>query len=69
MNEWSDPKNVVLFFREGHFYPVQFEKPKKCGKSLKEQAKTHAELNPGTERIETMDGKVLWRKTQCSDLT
>lgn len=55
---------TVLFFREGHFYPVELMSPKKCGKTMKEQAKEHAELNSGTLKVETVGGKVLWRRLQ-----
>lgn len=53
--------NTVVFFREYHFYPVEFLDVRACGKSFEEQAADHAELNPGTLRIEATDGTVLWR--------
>lgn len=54
-------KHTVLFFRNEGFYPIDFLPPKKCGKSLEQQAEDHAKINPGTTRIETLSGKVLWR--------
>ena len=47
---------VALFFREGMFYPVQFMGEKPPAK----EAADHAALNPGTLRIEDMNGNVLW---------
>ena len=31
-------KHTVLFFRNEGFYPIDFLPPKKCGKSLEQQA-------------------------------
>ena len=53
---------TVVFFRKDTFYPILLLSPRECGKSLEEQAEEHAEINPGTERVETLQGKVLWRK-------
>ncbi len=47
-SEWV----LRLFFREGHFYAIPL--PVDC--DLNE----HAELNPGTLRIENIAGDVLW---------
>ncbi len=44
---------TYLFFREGHFYPVEEESDEKVLK--------HVPLNPGTTRIETIDGRVIYR--------
>lgn len=52
---------IAIFFREDGFYPVEFMDPAKCGKSMPEQAGEHAELNPGTLRIEDVEGNVLWQ--------
>lgn len=43
---------VYLFFREGHFYPVEEENDEKVLK--------HVVLNPGTLRIETIQGRVVY---------
>lgn len=43
---------TYLFFREGHFYPIEEENDEKVLK--------HVELNPGTRRIETIDGRVVY---------
>lgn len=51
---------IVIFFREELFYPVEFMAPAACGKSLRRQAAEHATLNPGTTRVEAVDGVVLW---------
>jgi hypothetical protein len=47
---------VVLFFREGMFYPVQLSGLKPSAV----EAADHAALNPGTLRIEDLSGNVLW---------
>lgn len=43
---------TVIFFREGMFYPIMVRE--------KEDLAEHARLNPGTLRIEDVDGNVLW---------
>lgn len=61
MTTINDPEYIeVIFFRENSFYCVNFLNPVICGKSLHEQAKDHVELNPGTIRVETLSGNVLW---------
>lgn len=47
---------VMVFFRADGFYPVQGV----SGVDLHQQARDHAELNPGTLRIEDVRGTVLW---------
>ena len=50
-----------LFFRDDFFYPVQLMEPEDCGKTLEEQAADHAELNPGTKRVQTKKApRILW---------
>lgn len=51
---------TLIFFREGGFYPIDVLDPKACGKSLREQAAEHAAVNPGTQRVEDINGNVLW---------
>jgi hypothetical protein len=41
-----------LFFRDGHFYPIEEESDEKVLK--------HVPLNPGTKRIETIEGRVIY---------
>jgi hypothetical protein len=43
---------TYLFFREGMFYPVEEESDEKVLK--------HVPLNPGTKRIETAEGRVIY---------
>ncbi len=43
---------TVIFRREGMFYPI-------VGTACEDWSR-HAELNPGTQRIETLDGRQLW---------
>jgi hypothetical protein len=45
---------TYLFFREGHFYPVEEESDEKVLK--------HVPLNPGTTKIETIDGRVIYER-------
>ena len=49
---------VVLFFREGHFYPIQFmgDKP------AEQEVFDHVRLNPEVEKVERMDGHLLWER-------
>lgn len=56
MREAEIRGEVVLFIRADCFYPVQLfgEKPTAV------EAAEHAELNPGTLRIEDMHGNVIW---------
>lgn len=54
-------KPVLIFFRQGLFYPIDALDPEKCGRSLEQQASDNAALNPGTLRVEDEKGNVLWR--------
>lgn len=56
MREAGIKGEVVIFVRADCFYPVQLmgEKPTVI------EAAEHAELNPGTLRIEDMEGNVIW---------
>lgn len=49
--------NVLIFFRGDMFYPIDALP----GIDLKQQAKDHAECNPGTLRVEDVFGNVLWQ--------
>ena len=53
-----DCDTVMIFFRAEGFYPVQGVP----NIDLHQQARNHAELNPGTLRIENVRGNVLWRQ-------
>lgn len=44
---------VVVFIRAEGFYPITVR--------ADESLARHAELNPGTLRIDDIDGNVLWR--------
>jgi hypothetical protein len=49
-----EPKRrTVIFFRREGWYPVEVSEDEDLGK--------HVELNPGTLRIEDIEGRVLWR--------
>lgn len=51
---------VVIFHRDDHFYPIELLRPDECGKSLQDQACDHVKLNPGTTKVETIGGSILW---------
>jgi hypothetical protein len=44
---------TYLFFREGHFYPVE---------GIKNDAEVlvHVGMNPGTQKVEDIKGRVVW---------
>lgn len=44
---------VVIFFRKDHWYPTEYPKDYSDWQA-------EADRNPGTTRIETWDGDVLW---------
>jgi hypothetical protein len=47
---------VVLFFREIGFYPVQLSGLK----ATADEVPDHVALNPGTTRVENLHGDVIW---------
>jgi len=47
---------TYIFFREGMFYPVELRDDA--------DAKVNAELNPGTIRVEDIEGRVVWAETR-----
>lgn len=49
---------TYLFFREGMFYPVE--------EASDEKVLKHVPLNPGTLRVETIDGRVLYDAKKLS---
>jgi hypothetical protein len=49
----------VLFFREGGFYPIELSGVK----DAKQEVADHVALNPGTLRVEDLQGNVLWEPT------
>lgn len=51
------PPPVLIFIRAEGFYPIEALPDR----DLAQQAVDHAELNPGTLRVEDVDGNVLWR--------
>lgn len=44
---------TYIFFREGMFYPIDLKDD--------EDARQNARVNPGTLRVETLGGTVVWR--------
>lgn len=58
---------VVLFFREEGFYPVELLDPEECGVSVQQQVRDHVALNPGTLRVETVFGNVLYPEPAVVD--
>jgi hypothetical protein len=49
---------TYVFFREGFFYFIEEEND--------EKVLNHVELNPGTKRIETVDGRVVYDETKLN---
>lgn len=48
------PMRLVIFFREGMFYPLELPDT--------DDLSAHAEANPGTLRVEDgITGEILWR--------
>ncbi|WP_181008471.1 hypothetical protein [Sphingomonas montanisoli] len=47
---------LVIFFREGCFYPVALSGTKPASEEIPE----HVALNPGTLRVEDLSGNILW---------
>lgn len=47
------PTRLVIFFRKDCWYPLELP--------VSDDLAEHAEWNPGTLRIEDIDGNVLWR--------
>ena len=45
-------KKVYLFFRDGHFYPIELWDDA--------EAVANAECNPGTTKVETVGGRRIW---------
>lgn len=50
-------REMMIFFRRDGWYPIQGVKDI----PLIQQAAEHAALNPGTLKIEDIDGVVLWK--------
>lgn len=46
---------VYLFFRDGCFYPIELADDA--------DAARNAEVNPGTLKVETVDGRIVWKAT------
>ncbi len=49
---------IYIFFRDGHFYPVSEESDEKVLR--------HVPLNPGTTKIETIDGRVIYEAAKLN---
>jgi len=50
---------LMIFFRYGHFYPIQGV----IGIPLTKQAEDHAKINLGTLKVEDINGVVLWKQS------
>ena len=44
---------IIIFHREGYFYPTEYP-------ADYDNWQAEADRNPGTTKIETIDGEVLW---------
>lgn len=51
MSSNQNQTEVFLFFREGMFYPVEIPR---------DQVLANVELNPGTLKVEDIEGNVVW---------
>lgn len=49
--------NIYIFFRGSHWYPVE-------GIERDEDVFEHVRLNPGTTRVEHIDGRVIFPESQ-----
>ena len=47
-------QSIYIFFRADGFYPIELKNDA--------AAKASAENNPGTLRVETPDGKIVWEQ-------
>lgn len=56
MNEPQTTIPLMIFFRSEGFYSVEAVD----GVPLCQQATDHAALNPGTLKIEDIEGNILW---------
>jgi ABC-type polysaccharide/polyol phosphate export permease len=52
MSQHKKSTELFLFFREGMFYPVEIPR---------EQVLANVELNPGTLKVEDIQGNIVWR--------
>ena len=54
---------TLVFFRQDFFYPMDI--PPMPGdhpdKTIKEIARDNADCNPGTIRVEDINGRILWQ--------
>ena len=57
---------TLVFFREDTFYPIEI--PLIVGKTIKEIARDNAKCNPGTIRVEDLNGHVLWQRPVNGDI-
>ncbi len=55
---------IVIFFRETDgeefFYPIELSEDGYEGKTTKQMVEDNATLNPGTIRVEDIEGRILW---------
>lgn len=49
--------DTLVFIREEGFYPIE-------APATVAEAKKHADMNPGTLRIEDVRGNILWEATR-----
>ena len=54
---------TLVFFRQGFFYPMNIPPMPgdHSGKTIEEIARDNAECNPGTIRVEDINGRILWQ--------
>jgi hypothetical protein len=49
---------IYIFYREGFFYPIEEEDD--------EKVLEHVDLNPGTKKIETLEGRVVYQEPKLN---
>lgn len=50
--QMHERKTPYIFFRDGSFYPINMKDD--------DDARRNAECNPGTLRVEDINGRVVW---------
>jgi hypothetical protein len=54
------PLPILLFIREEGFYPIEFPADVWAKRTPAEHAEINALNNPGTLRVEDLEGNILW---------
>lgn len=60
--EMSTKYYPLIMIADTGFYPVEHFETK--GRTIEEAAKAHGEINAHVNRVEDINGKVLWERTK-----